>query len=199
MLANPVVYPIEDGSLLVAPRRPFTVDEYHLMAEAGILHEDDRLELLEGDIVPMSPVGIRHMACVNRLNDLFTHRLRRKAIVSVQNPVRLGDESEPQPDIALLKYQKDYYARQMPTAADVLLIIEVADSTMPFDRKVKHALYARALIPEYWIVNLIDNQIEVYRQPENGRYAQKLVVNYDGVVTAVAFPNTPFPVTDLIG
>lgn len=199
MLTNTAVYRTDDGSLLLASRRAFTVDEYHLMAEAGILHEDDHLELLEGDIVAMSPVGIRHMACVKRLNDLFARRLRRKATISVQDPIRLDDESEPQPDIALLKYRKDFYAGQMPTATDVLLIIEVADSTIPFDRRVKRSLYARALIPEYWIINLIDNQIEIYRQPEDGRYAQKSVVNDDGTVTAVAFPDTPFPVTDLIG
>ncbi len=198
MLANKVVYPLDDGSLVVAARRPFTVDEFHLMAEAGILHEDDRLELIEGDIVDMSPVGIRHMATVKRLNDILTHRLRNKATISVQDPIRLDDESEPQPDIAVLKYRRDYYARQMPTAVDVLLLIEVADSTMPFDRNVKRALYARAGILEYWIINLNENQVELYRRPENGDYTEQLIARDQEMVTAVSFPDIAFPASDLI-
>ena len=150
-------------------RRRFTVDEYHRMAEAGILGEDDRVELIEGEIVYMSPIGGRHIACVNDLNGLLVPREGEGAIVSIQNPVRLGDHVEPEPDVTVLRWREGYRAGEMPTAADVLLLIEVADSSLNYDRQVKLRLYARALIPEVWIVNLQDRSIELYTGPSSGR------------------------------
>src|SRR5580704_10507425 len=125
-------------------RRVFTVEEYHRMAEAGILSEDDRVELTDGEIIKMSPSGSRHVACVNRLNAVLTSAIGRAAIVSVQNPFAVNDYSEPQPDIVILKPRNDFYAHSLPTAQDLLLIIEVADTSLSYDRNVKVPAYARA-------------------------------------------------------
>lgn len=199
MMENTAVYRGKDKSDELATRRLFSVDEFHRMAEAGIFQEDDRLELLGGDIIAMSPVGVRHIACVNRLTDIFTDRFRGKAIISVQNPIHLDYQTEPIPDIAVLKYRKDYYAQQPPSAADVFLLIEVSDTTLSFDREVKRPLYASAGIPEYWLINLTDNQPELCRQPDQGDYQEQLVVNGDERVTAVAFPDEAFQLSELMG
>lgn len=151
-------------------RRRFTADEFHRMGQAGIFTEDDRLELLEGEIVAMTPIGSRHAACVKRLVRLLSARLEGRAILSVQDPVRLGAHSEPQPDLALLRPQDDFYASSHPGPADVLLIIEVADASDSLDRDAKVPLYARAGIPEVWLVSLPTQIIEVYRQPSRQGY-----------------------------
>jgi len=129
-------------------RWKFTVDEYARMAEAGILGEDDRVELLEGEIVEMAPIGPPHAGCVNRLTRLLTSRLGDRAVVGVQNPIRLGSLSEPQPDLTLLRPRRDLYSEGHPEADDVLLVVEVASSTSAFDRQVKMPLYAQAGIPQ---------------------------------------------------
>jgi Uma2 family endonuclease len=130
-------------------RRRFTVDEYRRMGEVGILDEDERVELIEGEIVEMSPIGRRHAGIVNRLNDLFTFRLRGRAIVAVQNPISLGSKySEPQPDLTLLRPRADFYADSRPEPPDVLLVVEVMDTSVERDRQVKLPLYARAGVPE---------------------------------------------------
>ncbi len=151
-------------------KRWFTVTEYNRMGETGILKEDDRVELIEGEIVEMSPIGRRHAACVDRLTELLSERLWRRAIVRVQSPIVLNDYAEPQPDVALLRRREDFYERSLPTPDDVLLIVEVADTTLEYDRQIKVPLYARAGISEVWIVNLSDGQVEVYTQPAEGAY-----------------------------
>ncbi len=148
----------------------FTVAEYDRMGEAGILAEDDRVELVEGEIIEMSPIGRRHAACVARLTNLFGKLLRESAIVWVQNPIVLNDYSEPQPDITLLSRRDDFYERSLPTPDDVLLIVEVSDTTLEYDRQIKVPLYARAGIAEVWIINLMADQVEIYAQPENDTY-----------------------------
>jgi len=148
----------------------FSVAEYDQMIDKGILTEDDRVELIRGEIVEKMTIGDEHIACVNRLNRLLVKLLDDRAIVSVQNPVRLYD-SEPEPDIALLRPQADFYASGKPKAADVLLLIEVSDTSLEVDREDKRTLYAENGIHEYWIINLIDRTIETYRQPQpNGQY-----------------------------
>ena len=179
-------------------RRLWTVEEYHEIAEAGILREDDRLELVQGEVITMSPVGVKHIACVNRLNELLTIHFRGRTVVSVQNPVRLDDLSEPQPDIVLLDYRDDFYASRAAMAEDVLLVIEVSDSTLAYDRQIKRPLYAKSGIPEYWLVNLIDNTIEVYRKPEAGNYRERFVIDKEGSISAINFPDVTFLVGDLI-
>lgn len=153
-------------------RRHFTVDEYHRLAEAGILTEDDRIELIAGELVTMSPIGTRHAACVKRLNRLLGRALGVRALIGVQDPIWLGDETEPQPDLAVLRPRPDDYARGHPTASDVLLLIEVADTSQRYDREVKVPLYARAGIPEVWLVDLTAETIERYAEPANGTYRQ---------------------------
>ena len=162
----------EDDMAIQIPHKRFTVDEYHRMAEVGILSEDDRVELIDGEIVEMSPIGKHHAACVKRLNALLTEILGRHAIVGVQDPVQLNDSSEPQPDITVLKFRADYYEERPPTPADTLLIIEVADSSLDFDRLVKLPRYACGGVLEVWIVNLTAGVIEVYREPVAGEYRE---------------------------
>jgi Uma2 family endonuclease len=146
-------------------RHLFTLQQYHRMAEAGVFTEDDRVELIEGEIIEMPPIGSRHAACVNRLTHLFSRGVGTHALVSIQNPVQLGEHSEPQPDVALLRPRPDFYAAAHPTVSDILLFIEVADTSVGFDRDVKVALYAQAGIAEVWLVDLTAGHIEVFRQP----------------------------------
>jgi Uma2 family endonuclease len=140
------------------------------MCQVGIFSEDERLELVCGEVIQLSPIGERHAACVAILTQLITLRLQRSALVWVQNPLRLDDYSEPQPDLAVLKPRGAHYRTSKPTPDDVLLVIEVSDSTLEYDRKVKMPLYAGAGIPEAWLVNLPQERIEVYSDPVGGAY-----------------------------
>jgi Uma2 family endonuclease len=153
-------------------RRHFNVTEYYRMAETGILSESDRVELIDGEVIEMSPIGSRHAACVDRLNQLLSLLLGKHLIVRVQNPIRLDEYSEPQPDLCLLQPRADFYAQAHPTPADVLLVVEVADSSAGFDREVKLPLYAQASVPELWIIDLPADTVEIYAQP-SGRKCQK--------------------------
>jgi Uma2 family endonuclease len=147
-----------------------TADEYERMGEAGIFPEDARFELIEGEIYEMSPIGSPHAACVNYLSMLLNRLFGDSFIVAIKNPIRLDDFSEPQPDVALLRRRDDFYRSAHPTPTDVLLVVEVADTTVETDRKVKLPLYARAGIPEAWIVNIPDEQIEIYSDPSGDAY-----------------------------
>ena len=153
-----------------APKRLFTVREFHQMAEGGVFHEDDRVELLAGEVVQMTPIGARHAGCVKRLNALLSALVRGIAVVSVQDPLDLDDRSEPQPDLALLRSRSDFYADFHPRPLDVLLVIEVADTSGEYDRAVKVPLYARAGIPEVWVIDLAARAVDVYRQPSPDGY-----------------------------
>jgi len=148
----------------------FSVSEYERMGQTGVLAEDVRVELIEGEIIEMSPVGSRHAACVDVLARILGRQVEESAIVRVQSPIVLDDFSEPQPDVALLKFRQDFYRNAHPTPEDVLMVIEVADTTLEYDRHVKIPLYARARTPEALICNLPDEQLEHYAQPEAGRY-----------------------------
>jgi Uma2 family endonuclease len=151
-------------------RRSFTVAEYERMGQFGIFSEDDRVELVCGEILDMSPIGERHVACVDFLTQFITLRLRRRAIVRVQSPVGLDERSQPQPDIAVLKPRDDFYRHAHPKPGDVLLVIEVSDTTLEYDRRVKVPLYAGAGIPEAWLVSLPQERVEVYSDPSGGEY-----------------------------
>ena len=155
-------------------RHRHSVDEYHRMAETGILKPDERVELIEGEIIDMPPIGTDHSAVVKRLNAMFMRNIGTTAIVSVQDPIRLAPNSEPQPDIALLRYREDFYCHAHPGPADILLLIEVADTSLRFDQEIKLPLYARHGVPEVWIVDLGRQRIEVYRRPLAGRYLETL-------------------------
>lgn len=155
-------------------RRLFTVDEFHQMADAGVFREDDRLELLDGEIVRMTPIGNRHAACVKRLNQWLVRHALDAAIVGVQDPITLSADTEVYPDLALLKRRADFYSNARPQPADVLLVIEVADTTGDYDRRMKVPQYARAGIPEVWIVDLRDGIVDVYRQPMANQYREQM-------------------------
>ncbi|OGA04989.1 MAG: hypothetical protein A3H35_21270 [Betaproteobacteria bacterium RIFCSPLOWO2_02_FULL_62_17] len=148
-----------------------TTQAYHRMGEAGVLAPDARTELIEGEILDMAPIGSRHASVVNRLNRLLVAAVGERAIVQVQGPVRLGDLSEPEPDVALLKPRADYYRDALPGAADVLLIVEVADSTERLDRRVKVPLYARHGVLEVWVIDLQNALVHFHRRPGGGAYA----------------------------
>ncbi len=180
-------------------KRLFTVEEYYQMAAAGILTENDRVELIEGEIVEMAAIGSRHGACVNRLNSLFSQLLGIRAIVGVQNPVRLNNNSEPQPDIALLQPRPDFYADGHPQPQDIFLIIEVADTTIEYDREVKLPLYASSRISEIWIINLNHEVIEVYRNPNNNRYESVQIFQRGSQITIPAFAELSLAVNDILG
>jgi Uma2 family endonuclease len=176
----------------------FTVHEFFQMADAGIFSMDDRVELLAGEIVQMSPIGSRHAACVNRLHRTFHGLLGSSAIVSVQNPVRLDDYSEPQPDIAVIRFREDFYRDAHPGPADVLLIVEVADTSADVDRGVNVPLYARAGIPEVWVVDLSGRHVEVYQDPHRDGYRWHRRLGPRDQLTSVSVPVLIFPAADVL-
>jgi Uma2 family endonuclease len=180
-------------------RRAFTVAEYHRMGEAGILHEDDRVELIDGVIVQMSPIGSRHAACVDRLAAVLMRALGERAIVRVQNPVTIGRLSEPQPDLMVLKPRDDFYAARHPGPSDVLLLIEVTDTTGVYDRATKLPLYARSGIVEAWVVDVRRHVIEVYRGPTLRGYRTRRDVPRGRHIVPAATPRMRVAVDALVG
>lgn len=180
-------------------RRRFTVHEYHRMAEAGILHEDDRVGLIEGEIVEMTPIGSRHFACVNRLNKLLIQQVGDSAVVHVQNPVRLADLSEPEPAIALLRLREDFYAEKYPTPEDVLLLIEVSDTSLRYDQEIKLPLYARAGVREVWIVDLSGEAVERHTEPAGDGYRLVRRAYRGETLESVALPALALSVDAVLG
>lgn len=187
----------EDLGLLsrypATPRRRLTVDEYHRMGEAGILTDDDRVELIEGELVAMAPIGSEHIATTNLLTRLLVLAVGDRGIVSVGNPVRLTRHSEPQPDFAVLKLRNDY-RRTLPRPEDTMLAVEVANTSLDYDRKVKLALYARSGIPEVWIVNLSAGEVEVYRSPVADSFTVVTRALHSDILTIQAIPDVQIPV-----
>ena len=178
-------------SALALEHRLFTVEEYHAMGEAGILLEDDRVELIDGQIIAMSPIGGPHIRLVNRVERFFASQLYAQepplAIVSVQNPVRLNRYNEPEPDVVLLHPETDD-SEATPTPDDVLLLVEIAVSGLSYDRNIKLPRYAKAGIPEVWIVAAEDKQIEAYRQPVSGGYTVEHTFSIEDRVSVEALP-----------
>ncbi len=180
-------------------RRRFTVAEYCRLAEAGILHEDDRVELLDGDIIPMTPIGPAHASCVVRLTALLRALEPTVALVGVQNPFRLSDISQPQPDFAVLRPRADFYKDRLATPADVVLLIEVAESSLTRDKQVKIPLYARAGIAEVWLLDLNRDTLTIYRQPGAGTYRQVLHPQKEDAISPVGLPEVSWTIRDLLG
>ena len=178
---------------------PFTVGDYYRMAEVGILNEDSCVELLDGHVLRLAPKTPAHAACVMRLNHLLQPRVGAAAIVSVHNPVRLDQRSEPEPDITLLHPRRDYYASGHPGPADVFLIIEVADTAVAYDREVKLPFYAEAKGPEVWLVSLPGDAIQVYRDPRDGRYADVRTLRRGETMVPLAFPDLALRVDEILG
>jgi Uma2 family endonuclease len=179
-------------------KKLFTVDEYDRMAEAGILGLQDRLELIDGEIIQMSPVGERHACCVRHALHLFMTSLNGRAVVSVQSPVQLNNYTEPDPDLVVLKPTADYYASTV-WATDALLIVEVSDTTLRFDRTVKLPKYAAAGIAEVWIENLQTGELLVYRNPSGDRYLVSRTLQHGDTISPLAFPDAVFNVDELLG
>lgn len=180
------------------PRHRFTVAQYERMIELGILKERDQIEFIRGEVVAKMPVGDPHIASVNRLNRLLVRGVGDRAIVSIQNPIRLAD-SEPEPDVALLRPRADFYASGKAGPADLLLVIEVADASLDDDRDVKRPLHAENGIAEYWIVNLVDGCLEVYRQPRpDGTYADARTLRPGDPADVAALPGVTIPVAQVI-
>jgi Uma2 family endonuclease len=184
---------------IVNPRKHLTdLTEWHKMGDAGIFSPDSRLELIQGEILEMAPIGCNHSGHLKRINKFFTILLGDKATTSVQDPLQLGDLSEPEPDFMLLKPDADSYCSHHPTANDVLLLIEVADNSLEYDRNQKLHLYALHNIPEYWLLNLNDNCLEVYRQPHGDLYAEKTTLRTGGSITLSQLPEITVQISDIL-
>lgn len=183
----------------VFPQKHLTnLAEWQRMGEAGIFPPDSRLELIEGEILTMAPIGFNHAGHVSRLNRLFAFLWDKEIEVRVQSPLQLGDLSEPEPDLVLVKPDASDYTTHHPNASDVLLLIEVSDSTLRFDRTQKLRLYATHAIPEYWIVNLIDNCLEVYRQPQDGDYLDKSKLSKTDHIHPLALPDIQIAIANIL-
>lgn len=167
------------------------------MAEVGIL-QDRGIELINGEIIEMSPIGSRHASLVDKLGNLLSHLLFGKMITRVQNPIVVSDLSEPEPDLTILKYRDDFYADHHPRPDEVLLIIEVADTSVAYDRQVKLPIYASAGIPEFWLINLEQNEIEAYWQPHGDAYRFRELLRPGDVLKARHF-ELSLPVRDILG
>jgi Uma2 family endonuclease len=177
-------------------RHLWTVDDYHRMGDAGILTEDDRVELIEGELLEMAPIGAEHIAASNALTRLLVLAVGDSFIVSVANPVRLTQRSEPQPDFTVLKPRGDYRT-MLPRPEDTILAVEVANTSLNYDRNVKLALYARSRIPEVWIVNLAAEEVEVYRSPVGDVYTSVTRAGLSDSLMIAAIPGVLIPVAKI--
>jgi Uma2 family endonuclease len=178
--------------------RRFTVDEYYRMAATGVLGPDERVELIDGEVYEMAPIGSRHAACVAALIRMFAPAIGDRALAWVQNPVRLDDFTEPEPDFSLLRPRPDGYSRSHPGPGDVLLLVEVADPSVMFDRNVKLPRYADVGVVEVWIVDLVERVVEIHRDPGAEGYAARSVARQGDTISASAFPDIAVPVAEII-
>ena len=179
-------------------KRKFTVAEYYRMAEVGILHHTERVELLDGEIIVMAPIGLRHAASVDISNEVLAQRAPGRFILRIQNPLRLSETMELVPDVMLLRRRADYYASAAPGPADALLVMEVSDSSLAYDREVKIPLYARAGIPQTLIKNLPGDCIESFDQPGPEGYARHIIYRRGDKIRLVSLPDLELSVTDLL-
>jgi Uma2 family endonuclease len=191
-VAGKAIMPVE------ITKRLFDVEEYHRMAQAGILSEDDRVELIDGEILAMTPIGSRHNAAVDRTNRTLVMAVGAQAIVRVQGSVRLGRFNEPQPDIVLLRPRADFYASRLPGPSDIFLIIEIAESSLDYDREVKTRIYAQAAVQEYWLVDLGDRSVSRYAEPREGAYRQRRQVRPGESIASAALPHCAIPLEALL-
>lgn len=180
-------------------RRRFTVAEYHAMGDSGIIAPDERVELIDGEIIRMSPINEPHASEVDRLNDMFVPRFRDQAIVRVQNPTVVDDYSEPEPDLMLLRRKPDFYRSGHPRPGDILLVVEVADTSLTYDRRVKAPLYARAEIPEHWRVEIRHNRVVIHRDPTPEGYRSVRVARRGESIAPLAFPERSLKVDEILG
>ena len=183
----------------VNPTKHLTnINEWRRLGEAAIFPPESRLELINGEILEMAPIGSNHAGHLKRINKLFTRFVPDNVIISVQDPLQLGDLSEPEPDFMLLKPNADFYSSRHPTANDVLLLVEVADSSLSFDQNQKLRLYALHGIPEYWLLNLNGACLEVYRKPSGEVYAEKTTLHAGDVVTLTQLNTISIHIADIL-
>jgi Uma2 family endonuclease len=182
-------------------RRRFTVHDYYRMAKAGILHEDDRVELIEGEIIEMPPIGSHHSSIVDRLVWLLHQKVDlRERLIRVQEPVRLSAESEPLPDIVIVPFREDFYRQRHPRPDEVLLIIEVADSSLAYEHQIKIPLYGRSGVPEVWVVDANGRAVDVFRQPEADGYSEHhRVVDSAASLTPAKLRTLTLQLEDILG
>ena len=180
-------------------RHRFTRAEYHRMAETGILSPDARVELIDGEIVEMSPIGGPHVAAVDRLNRIFTRGVGDDVIVRVQGPIALSNDGEPEPDVVLLRYREDFYADDHPSEEAVLLIVEVADTSESYDRRTKAPLYAQHGIPELWLVDLNRDFVTRFTEPGPDGYASTRIFRRGEWLSPLAFPDLKVAVDAILG
>lgn len=180
-------------------RHKFTVEHYHKMIESGILNKYDRVELIRGEIVEMAAIGAKHAACVNRLVNLLIQILGKRMILAPQNPVVLSDNSEPQPDIALLQPREDFYSLAHPQPKDIFLVIEVADSTVKYDREVKVSLYAEEGVMEVWLIDINEEWVEVFREPVKDGYKSVRKLSRGESLSIQAFADVSISVDEILG
>ncbi|PWU17084.1 MAG: Uma2 family endonuclease [Candidatus Rokuibacteriota bacterium] len=189
-----------DEMAVMPERRRFTLEEYHRLGETGILGEDERVELVEGEIVKMTPIGWNHASVVARIATLFWARFGERTIVWVQNPLMLPRQvSEFQPDVALLKRRSDFYRGKPVEPDDALLVVEVMDSSVAYDRRVKLPIYARGSAPEVWLVDVNASTVEAHRSPTAAGYQDRRLVDRAGSITPLAFPDVTLPVVEIVG
>lgn len=177
----------------------FTVDEYEAMGTAGLFHPDQRLELIEGEVVEMAPIGPTHAGTVDRLTQLLVEAVARQAIVRVQGPVRLSDISEPQPDLSLLRRREQFYLDRHPQPRDILLAVEVSDTTLRFDRTTKVPLYARSGVTELWVVDVNAATVDVFTDPGPDGYASSRTLSRGDRIDLTALPGVTIEVSDFLG
>jgi Uma2 family endonuclease len=185
---------------VIAPARHLiTAEEFAAMAAVGVFAEDDRLELIEGEIFEMSPIGDLHAGCVNWLSNSLKDRLGPKVVVTTQNPANVTNISRLQPDVILARPRADFYRKQSPGPEDVFLVIEVADSSLSFDRQTKIPLYARSGFREAWVVNLVESVVEVFRDPTSQGYRLVRRARLGETVAPETFPEVELSVTEILG
>ena len=181
----------------VPQRMRFTRGQFDAMIAGGVLHEDDRVELIDGEIYAHMPPGSKHIARVNRLQAKLILALKERAVVSTQNPIALSEFSEPQPDIAVLKPVPDYYESRLADPADVFFVVEVSDSSIRFDRDTKMPLYAACDIKEAWLLDVTARRVTVYRKPEGNSYTEQLSYGPADQIPLTAFPGESIAASDL--
>lgn len=177
----------------------FTVEDYMQMVKAGILNEDDRVELIDGEVRAMAPIGSRHAATVKRSSELIRERVGKRGIVSVQDPIRLNDYTEPQPDIAVLRRREDFYADAHPGPEDVLLVIEVADASLEYDREEKIPRYAQAMVPEVWLAEIETEAVTQHTEPDGRRYRHVRTFGRGEVVVSASVAGLQLAVDEIFG
>jgi len=189
---------METSMAVQIARWQFTVDDYHRMHATGILAEDDHVELMDGEVRRMSPIGPFHAAIVKRLNHLLSTGTR-DFIISVQDPIQLDDYSEPEPDIALVRFEPSYYAQNHPASRDIFLLIEVSDTSLDYDRNEKLPRYAEAHIPEVWLIDVEAERIEQYTSPLENQYTLRHSYKQGDHITSIVLPDITLAVGQIFG